>query len=152
MHDAMGVGVGGQSSPIYDFLRIPGIASCILRVGEEDTHLKIMTSSKFHEMHHAMGVGVGAHSSQIYDFLRFPGNASCIGGGGMSSLISKLWLPQISRKCIMHWGGGGRHSSLLYVFIKIRSQTCATTGQTTSIITLGTIVQIWTQGGGGRIW
>ena len=61
-----------------------------LEGGEEDTHLKIMTSSKFHEMHHAMGVGVGAHSSQIYDFLRFPGNASCMGGGGISSLISKL--------------------------------------------------------------
>ena len=89
MHDAMGVGLGGHSSPIYDFLRIPGIASCIWR-GGEDTHLKIMTSSKFHEMHHAMGVGVGAHSFEIYDFLRFPGNASCIGGGGISSLISKL--------------------------------------------------------------
>ena len=48
--------------------------------------------------------------------------------------------------------GGGRHSSLRYVFIKIRSQTCATTGKTTSIITLGTIVKIWTQGGGGGVF
>ena len=93
MHDAMGVGVGGHSSPIYDFLRIPGIASCIWRVGEEDTHVKIMTSSKFHEMHHAMGVGVGAHSSQNNDFLRFQGNASCIGGRYSSLMYDFLKIP-----------------------------------------------------------
>ena len=86
-----------------------------------------MTSSECKEMHHALGVGVGAHSSQKYDFLIMQGNASCIGGGG------------------------GRHKSLMYDFIKIRCQICATTGQTTSIITLGTIVQIWTQGGGSYL-
>ena len=46
-----------------------------LEGGEEDTHLKIMTSSKFHEMHHAMGVGVGRQSYQILDLLRFTENA-----------------------------------------------------------------------------
>ena len=45
--------------------------------------------------------------------------------------------------------GVGGHSSQIYDFLKFRRQICAIACETTSIITLGKIVQIWTQGGGG---